>query len=126
VESHSDDLEESPPAAELAPDTLAQAAAARDRRFQDLVAAVLDGPGVLPHEVRKSLAVGGAAPVPEPLARLAAKVADGGLTVTDDDIAALLAAGSDEDAVFECVVAAAVAAGRVRLQTVERLLAASP
>jgi hypothetical protein len=98
------------------------AAAGRDRRFQELVAAVVHGPGVLPPRVRESL-VGGAAP--EGLTAFAAKVADGGLTVTDDDVAALLAAGYSEDAVFECVVAVAVAAASARLRIVERLQAAS-
>jgi hypothetical protein len=98
------------------------AAAGRDRRFEELVAAVVHGPGVLPPRVRESL-VGSAAP--EGLAAFAAKVADGGLAVTDDDVAALLAAGYSEDAVFECVVAVAVAAARARLRIVERLLSAS-
>jgi alkylhydroperoxidase family enzyme len=58
------------------------------------------------------------------LTAFTAKVADGGLTATNAHVAALLAAGYSEDAVFECVVAVAVAAGSARLQIVERLLAA--
>jgi hypothetical protein len=97
-------------------------AARRDRCFRDLVAAVVDGPGVLPPEVRAALVAGGAPP--EAWAAFAAKVADGGLAVTDDDVAAL-AAAHGEDAVFECVVAVAVGAGQVRLRAVEALLAES-
>jgi hypothetical protein len=100
-----------------------EAAALRDRRFRELVAAVAHGPGVLPPGVRESLVVGTAPP--EGLSDFVAKVADGGLAVTDEDVAALLAAGYTEDAVFECLVAVAVAAGGARLRTVERLLAAS-
>ncbi len=102
-------------------DDVTAAAALRDRRFKDLVAAVVHGPGVLPSTVRESLVVGSAPPAA--LADLAAKVAGGGLAVTDEDVAAVLGAGYGEDAVFECVVAAALAAGAARLRTVERLLA---
>ena len=94
-------------------------AALRDRRFRELVAAVVDGPGVLPAEVRAALVAGDAPP--GDWAAFAAQVADGGLAVTDDDVAAL-AAAHGEDAVFECVVAVAVAAGRARLRAVEALL----
>ncbi|NMO93546.1 hypothetical protein [Actinomycetospora sp. TBRC 11914] len=102
-------------------DDQASAAATRDRRFRELVAAVVHGAGVLPVAVRESLVVGTAPP--DDLAGLVAKVAGGGLAVTDDDVATLRAAGYSEDAVFECVVAVAVAAGGSRLRAVERLLA---
>jgi alkylhydroperoxidase family enzyme len=98
-----------------------QPAATRDRRLEELIAAVVHGPGTLPSTTRRAILTG--EPVPGDLARLVAKVADGGLAVTDDDVAALLAGGYGEDAVFECVVAAAVAAGVARLRAVERLLA---
>ncbi len=105
------------------PEALTEAAALRERRFREVVATIAHGLGVLPSGVRESLVVG-AAP-PEDLASFVAKVADGGLAVTDEDVAALLAAGYSEDAVFECVVAVSVAAGGGRLRTVERLLKAS-
>ena len=108
---------------EHSPAALRDAAALRDRCFREVVAAVVHGPGALPPGVRESLVVGTAAP--EGLATFAAKVAEGGLAVTDGDVAALLAAGYSEDAVFECVVAVSVAAGAVRLRIVEQLLAAS-
>ena len=111
------------PGAEPSLADLAEAAALRDRRFRELVATVTHGAGVLPSGVRESLVVGTEAP--EGLAAFVAKVADGGLAVTDEDVAALLAAGYTQDAVFECVIAVAVAAGGTRLRTVERLLAAS-
>ena len=96
-----------------------EVAALRDRRFRELVAAVVDGPGVLPAEVRAALVAGDAPP--RAWAAFAARVADGGLAVTDDDVAAL-AAAHGEEAVFECVVAVAVAAGGARLRAVEALL----
>jgi hypothetical protein len=98
-------------------------AALRERRLRDLVDAVKDGPGVLAPEVRAALVAGDAAP--GPWAAFAAEVAEGGLAVTDDEVAAL-AAEHGEDAVFECVVAVAVAAGRARLRAVEALLAEAP
>jgi alkylhydroperoxidase family enzyme len=106
------------------PDATATPGALRERCFRDLVAAVVHGPGVLPSGVRESLVVGTAPP--GELAGFVAKVADGGLAVSDDDVAQLLRAGYDEDAVFECVVAVAVAAAASRLRTVKRLLAAAP
>ncbi|HEY2191555.1 MAG TPA: hypothetical protein VGH76_04515 [Actinomycetospora sp.] len=123
MEPHQVDRQESLPDAGPTLDTLAEAAALRDRRFGELTAAVTGDDGDLLSEVRESLVVGGAAP--EGLAAFAAKVADGGLAVTDEDVAALLAAGYTEDALFECVVTVAVAAAGVRLRTVEQLLAAS-
>jgi hypothetical protein len=102
---------------------LSDLAALRDRRFRELLAAVADGPGVLAPKVRAALVAGDAAP--GAWTAFAAKVADGGLAVTDDEVAAL-AAEHGEDAVFECVVAVAVAAGRARLHAVEALLAESP
>jgi hypothetical protein len=111
--------DESPRPAPARPDT----AAVRDRHFQELVAAVGDGPGVLPPEVRRALVAGDAPP--GDWAGFAAEVADGGLAVSDADVAAL-AAAHGEDAVFECVVAVAIAAAGARLRTVEALLAVFP
>ncbi|MCD2192070.1 hypothetical protein LQ327_01520 [Actinomycetospora endophytica] len=117
------DDDESSPGAVPSLEAVLEAAARRDQRFREMVAVVAHGPGVLPPGVRESLIVGTAPP--EGLAAFVAKVADGGLAVTDEDVTALLAAGYDEDAVFECVIAVAVAAGGARLRTVEKLLGAS-
>lgn len=46
----------------------------------------------------------------------------GGLDVTDEMIQALLDAGHSEDAIFECVVAAAVSSGVQRVRAVEQSL----
>lgn len=100
-----------------------EAGARRDERFRDLEAAVAHGVGDLPSEVRGAL-VAGEEP-PREWAAFAAAVAAGGLAVTDADVAAL-AAAHGEDAVFECVVAVAVAAAAARLRAVEALLAESP
>lgn len=124
MELHQLDHGESHIDAGLSSEVLAEADALRGRRLRELMDAVTCSAGHLPREVRESLLVGGAA-APEGLAAFAAKVADGGLAVTDGDVAALLAAGYTDDAVFECVVTVAVAAGAARLRTVERLLEAS-
>jgi hypothetical protein len=54
--------------------------------------------------------------VPAPLAGYVEKVARHAYRVTDDDVAALLRAGSSEDAVFELTVAAALGAALGRLE----------
>ncbi|MDQ3764026.1 MAG: hypothetical protein M3460_21220 [Actinomycetota bacterium] len=80
--------------------------------------------GVLPRSVRRDLVRGKS--IAGDLGELAELVADGGLGVTDEHIRRLLASGYSEDAVFECVVAAAVGAGLQRLRAVERLLQDGP
>jgi alkylhydroperoxidase family enzyme len=54
--------------------------------------------------------------VPAPLASYVEKVARHAYRVTDDDVAALLRAGSSEDAVFEITVATALGAALGRLE----------
>ena len=113
----------SPPGVAPSP-ALREAGARRDERFRDLVAAVAHGVGDLPSEVRGALLAG--EPPPPEWAAFVAAVAEGGLAVTDADVAELLAAGHGEDAVLECVVAVAVAAAAARLRAVEALLGESP
>lgn len=82
-----------------------------DELVTALVDAVLDGSGTVAREDRRAVAEGGlpaGAGHDEPLARYLAKVRRQAYTVTDDDVAALLAAGHGEEQLFELTVAAAV------------------
>ncbi len=85
--------------------------------WQRLQRAVLESPGQLPPDVRKSIAeeraVGAAAPALLPFLE---KVAYRAHTVTDEDVEALKKAGLSEDEIFEATVAAAAGAGFKRLQ----------
>ena len=71
-----------------------------------LVARVIDGDGTAPPELRR--AAFDNAGLGEPMRTLIEKVADHAYRVTDEDIAAVRAAGLSEDQVFEIVVCAAV------------------
>lgn len=92
----------------------------------DLRAAVLHGRGVTEPGVRQSAAaraaaIGGyqlaeGAALPEGLAIYVETVARHAYRVTDEQVAALLAAGHSEDAVFEVTVSAALGAGLARLE----------
>lgn len=94
------------------------------RWLNELADRVSSGAGVLPRGVRRGLVSGKG--IAGDLGKLAALVAAGGLGVTDEHIQRLLASGYSEDAVFECVVAAAVGAGLERLRVVERVLQDCP
>jgi alkylhydroperoxidase family enzyme len=77
-----------------------------------LRSAVLEGPGELTPEERRSCAS------EEPPASLRAyvdKVARDPLRVTDADVSTLVAAGHTEDEIFEATVSAALGAGLTRL-----------
>ena len=78
---------------------------------------------------RAAALAGGTLPAAETLpAALAAwveKVARAAWTITDGDVAALRAAGHDEDAIFETTIAAATGAGIARYQVATRAIAAA-
>jgi hypothetical protein len=61
--------------------------------------------------------------LPAALAPWVDKVAERAWTITDEDLAAVRAAGLDEDAVYEATVAAAVGAALTRMQAGLRALA---
>jgi hypothetical protein len=82
--------------------------------FHDVIQAILSEDGALPLAMRQRLLAG--APPDDALGALARKIIERAEPVDDDDIAALLAAGFSEDAVFECIVAAGIAAGLHRLE----------
>ncbi|HXU74443.1 MAG TPA: hypothetical protein VN947_34350 [Polyangia bacterium] len=72
---------------------------------------------------------GGALParetLPAALASWVDKVARHAWKITDDDVAALRAAGFDEEAIFEVTIAAATGAGLARYQVAARAIAAA-
>jgi hypothetical protein len=96
----------------------------RRRLLKELADGVGRDAGVLPGGLRRDL-VNGQGIVGD-LGQLAELVAAGGLGVTDEHIRRLLVSGHSADAVFECVVAAAVGAGLARLRAVERLVQCCP
>lgn len=96
----------------------------RRRRLKELADGVSGEAGVLPCGLRRDLVDGKG--IGGDLGALAELVAAGGLEVTDGHIRRLLVSGYSSDAVFECVVAAAVGAGLQRLRAVERLLQDRP
>lgn len=86
-------------------------------RHLDLVEAlrraVLGSEGATPRSLREALSDDG--DVPEDLRAYVGKVRDHAYRVTDEDVAALKAAGYTEDQLFEITVSAAVGAGLKRL-----------
>ncbi len=83
-------------------------------KFRDLERRVLDGPGSIGPAVRRAAAEGGG--VPEDVAGYVDKVRRAAYTVTDEEVATLLASGWSQDQLFELTVAAAFGAARRRLQ----------
>lgn len=87
-------------------------------------AAVFEGAAKLAPETRKAVAAGDVAG--SPLAALVEKVHRHAYRVTDEDVAALRAAGHSEDELFEAIVAAAMGAGLVRLRAGLRVVGREP
>jgi hypothetical protein len=92
-----------------------------------LVEAVMGGAGQLVPAVRSAIvdrtrgnAVDGA--IPDALIPFVDRVATDATLIADGDVAALTAAGFDEEAVFEAVVAAALGAGLARLERLDVLM----
>jgi hypothetical protein len=75
--------------------------------------AILDGPGVLPADVRRSAAADEG--VPEPFAAYVDLIHRQAYRITDATVTGLGEAGADDDAIFEISVAAAYGAARARL-----------
>lgn len=73
---------------------------------RELVARVLEGSGKATAEVRRAAFEN--ADLDEPIRTLIEKVANHAYRVTDEDVAAVRAAGLSEDQVFEIVICAAV------------------
>jgi alkylhydroperoxidase family enzyme len=95
-----------------------------------LVEAVTRGEGHLAPAIRSAIverARGGESTgeIPQALLPLVDRVAREANLVEDRDVEAVLAAGFDEEAVFEAVVAAALGASLSRLEAVDALLEGS-
>jgi hypothetical protein len=73
-----------------------------------LLARILEGEGTAPSAQRRAAFDNSTSSLSEPLRGLIDKVASGAHAVTDSDVAAAVASGLSEDAVFELVVCAAV------------------
>jgi len=91
--------------------------------IDDIVREVLDGPGVTTHGERMAALEGSG---PELMRTYLTKVREQSYRVSDEDFAALRAAGLSEDAVFELTVAAAVGAAWRRLEAARRAMRRSP
>ena len=78
------------------------------RLHRELVNRVLDSEAQAPPGLRR--AAFDNAGLDEPMCTLIEKVANHAYQVTDDDVAAVRAAGLSEDAIFEIVVCAAIGA----------------
>jgi hypothetical protein len=91
---------------------------------RELIARVLDGDGKAPTELRR--AAFDNAGLGEPMRTLIDKVAYHAYRVTDDDVAAVRAAGLSEDQIFEIVVCAAIGqAGRQYRTALDALVGAT-
>ena len=93
-----------------------------ERRFDLVGRRVLEGPARLDSAVRQAASRRALGDLPEAVRSYVAKVHDHAYKVTDDDVAALLAAGYSEDEVFELTAAAAVGAGLQRLEVARRAM----
>jgi len=81
--------------------------------FEALVARVLRGPGrTTPEQRAEAAADGGGSGV---LARYLEKVRKHAYKITNEDVAALKAAGVDEETIFELTIAASVGVAKRRL-----------
>lgn len=85
--------------------------------------AVFEGPGQTEPAIRRAART--RTEVPPALAAYVDKVARWAYKVTDEDIAALRAAGYSEDQIFEVTVATAVGAGLDRLDAALRAMGAA-
>jgi alkylhydroperoxidase family enzyme len=81
-------------------------------------AALIEGPGNMPPDVRRAIAFG---TPPADLAELVQKIRSNASSVTDADVDALRARFSD-DALFEIIVSAAFGAAHERLMAARRVL----
>lgn len=96
--------------------------------FEALRARVVDGPGTTPPAQRAAAAGDGpvsAAGLPAAADPVVERIRRDAHRVTDADLAALRAAGLDEDAIFELTVAAAVGVAGRRLAAYEAAKAAA-
>jgi hypothetical protein len=91
--------------------------------LQRLRAAVVDGSGTLDKPLREAIVEGKAQA--GDLGAFAERVQHSPASVTDEHVRALVAAGHPEDAVFEVIICAALAAGLERLEAGRRAIEAA-
>ena len=92
----------------------------REDVMEELIAEVLDDPGMLDSATRRAAAAGTA----DAVNGLAAKIHGGAYRVTDEDIANARKAGLSEDQVFEAVVSSSLGAAKKRFDAAMAALAA--
>jgi alkylhydroperoxidase family enzyme len=103
---------------------MASKAKTRAQLVAELRNRVLDGPGTLRNETRRAAFSG--AELPGTIGAYVDKVRHCAYDVTDDDVAAVRAAGLSEDEVFELTIAAALGAGTERLDAGLRAMGQAP
>jgi hypothetical protein len=93
-------------------------------RYEWLLRALLasiEGPsGTLDAQTRKDLVAG--KPLAGVLGSFATKVTENPGSINDDTVDTLVAKGVSEESIFDCVVAASIGAGLVRLRAAMRAL----
>lgn len=90
---------------------------------QALIDRVLDGPGVASSAERRAAYGTGTEGLPAAAAAVIEKVRKHAYKVTDEDIAALEAAGLDEERIFELTIAAALGVSKRRLDAAMKAIA---
>jgi hypothetical protein len=93
--------------------------------FEALVARVTRGPGVTSVQMRTGAAGADGVGLPAAVIPVIQKIRNHAYKVTDDDIAALRAAGLDDEAIFELTVAAAVGTAARRLDAAMEVIDAT-
>lgn len=83
--------------------------------LEELIARVLEGPGVSTPAQRQAAAGTGSEGLPVEAVPVIEKIRRHAYKVTDEDIAALKAAGLDEERIFELTIAAAIGVSKRRL-----------
>ena len=86
---------------------------------------VLDGPGVSTPAERRAASGTGTEGLPPAVVAVIEKVRRHAYKVTDEDIAALKAAGLDEERIFELTIAAAVGVSNRRLEAAMKAIEAA-
>lgn len=93
--------------------------------LEELIVRVLEGPGVSTPAQRQAAAGTGSQGLPVEAVPVIEKIRKHAYKVTDEDIAALAAAGLDEERIFELTIAAAIGVSKRRLDAALRAIDAA-
>lgn len=93
--------------------------------FAELVARVLDGDGRATREMRRAAASEADDGLPLEARPVIAKIRRHAYKVTDEDVAALRAAGLSEDQIYELTIAASIGVAERRLARAKEVLDAA-